>query len=157
MPVGADTFSNALQMGTEIFHALKNELKSNGYSTNVGDEGGFAPNLSSNHEAIEIVLKSVSSAGFTAGKDIFIAIDAAASEFYDSKENVYHFHQSTGEKLSPSEMVDFWNDWINKYPIISIEDGLDEDDWDAWKLMTQKIGKKIQLVGDDLFVTNVKN
>ena len=156
MPVGANTFSNALQMGTEIFHALKNELKSNGYSTNVGDEGGFAPNLSSNHEAIEIVLKSVSSAGFTAGKDIFIAIDAAASEFYDSKENVYHFHQSTGEKLSPSEMVDFWNDWINKYPIISIEDGLDEDDWDAWKLMTEKMGENIQLVGDDLFVTNVK-
>jgi len=156
MPVGADTFSNALQMGTEIFHALKNELKSNGYSTNVGDEGGFAPNLSSNHEAIEIVLKSVSSAGFTAGKDIFIAIDAAASEFYNSKENVYHFHQSTGEKLSPSEMVDFWNDWINKYPIISIEDGLDEDDWDAWKLMTEKMGENIQLVGDDLFVTNVK-
>ena len=156
MPVGADTFSNALQMGTEIFHALKNELKSNGYSTNVGDEGGFAPNLSSNHEAIEIVLKSVSSAGFTAGKDVFIAIDAAASEFYDSKENVYHFHQSTGEKLSPSEMVDIWNDWINKYPIISIEDGLDEDDWDAWKLMTEKMGENIQLVGDDLFVTNVK-
>ena len=156
MPVGADTFSHALQMGTEIFHALKNELKSNGYSTNVGDEGGFAPNLSSNHEAIEIVLKSVSSAGFTAGKDIFIAIDAAASEFYDSKENVYHFHQSTGEKLSPSEMVDFWNDWINKYPIISIEDGLDEDDWDSWKLMTEKMGENIQLVGDDLFVTNVK-
>ena len=156
MPVGADTFSHALQMGTEIFHALKNELKSNGFSTNVGDEGGFAPNLSSNQEAIEIVLKSISSAGFVPGKDVFIAIDAAASEFYNSKENVYHFHQSTGEKISSSEMVDFWNDWVNKYPIISIEDGLDEDDWDAWKLMTDKIGKKVQLVGDDLFVTNVK-
>ena len=156
MPVGADSFSHALQMGTEIFHSLKNELKSNGYSTNVGDEGGFAPNLSSNHEAIEIVLKSVNSAGYIAGKDVFIAIDAAASEFYNSKENVYHFHQSTGEKLSPSQMVDFWDDWVNKYPIISIEDGLDEDDWDAWKLMTEKIGENIQLVGDDLFVTNVK-
>ena len=156
MPVGADTFSHALQIGTEIFHALKNELKSNGYSTNVGDEGGFAPNLSSNQEAIEIVLKSISSAGFVAGKDVFIAIDAAASEFYNSKENVYHFHQSTGEKLSSYQMVDFWNDWVNKYPIISIEDGLDEDDWDAWKLMTDQIGKNVQLVGDDLFVTNVK-
>jgi enolase len=156
MPVGAKTFSNALQMGTEIFHSLKNELKSKGFSTNVGDEGGFAPNLSSNKEAIEIVLKSIESAGYSPGKDIFIAIDAAASEFYNNDEKVYHFHQSTGEKLSSSEMVDFWNDWVNKYPIISIEDGLDEDDWGAWKLLTDKIGKDVQLVGDDLFVTNVK-
>ena len=156
MPVGAKTFSHALQMGTEIFHSLKNELKSKGFSTNVGDEGGFAPNLSSNKEAIEIVLKSIESAGYSPGKDIFIAIDAAASEFYNSDEKVYHFHQSTGEKLSSSEMVDFWKDWVNKYPIISIEDGLDEDDWDAWRLLTNKIGKDIQLVGDDLFVTNVK-
>ena len=156
MPVGAKTFSHALQMGTEIFHSLKNELKSKGFSTNVGDEGGFAPNLSSNKEAIEIVLKSIESAGYSPGKDIFIAMDAAASEFYNSDEKVYHFHQSTGDKLSSSEMVDFWKDWVNKYPIISIEDGLDEDDWDAWKLLTDKIGKNIQLVGDDLFVTNVK-
>ena len=156
MPVGAKTFSKALQMGTEIFHSLKNELKSKGFSTNVGDEGGFAPNLSSNKEAIEIVLKSIESAGYSPGKDIFIAMDAAASEFYNNDEKVYHFHQSTGEKLSSSEMVDFWKDWVNKYPIISIEDGLDEDDWDAWKLLTDKIGKDVQLVGDDLFVTNVK-
>ena len=156
MPVGAKTFSQALQMGTEIFHSLKNELKSKGFSTNVGDEGGFAPNLSSNKEAIEIVLKSIESAGYSPGKDIFIAIDAAASEFYNNDEKVYHFHQSTGEKLSSSEMVDFWNEWVNKYPIISIEDGLDEDDWGAWKSLTDKIGKDVQLVGDDLFVTNVK-
>ena len=156
MPVGAKTFSQALQMGTEIFHSLKNELKSKGFSTNVGDEGGFAPNLSSNKEAIEIVLKSIESAGYSPGKDIFIAMDAAASEFYNNDEKVYHFLQSTGEKLSSSEMVDFWKDWVNKYPIISIEDGLDEDDWDAWKLLTDKIGKDVQLVGDDLFVTNVK-
>ena len=156
MPVGAKTFSQALQMGTEIFHSLKNELKSKGFSTNVGDEGGFAPNLSSNKEAIEIVLKSIESAGYSPGKDIFIAMDAAASEFYNNDEKIYHFHQSTGEKLSSSEMVDFWKDWVNKYPIISIEDGLDEDDWDAWKLLTDKIGKDVQLVGDDLFVTNVK-
>ena len=156
MPVGAKTFSQALQMGTEIFHSLKNELKSKGFSTNVGDEGGFAPNLSSNKEAIEIVLKSIESAGYSPGKDIFIAMDAAASEFYNNDEKVYHFHQSTGEKLSSSEMVDFWKDWVNKYPIISIEDGLDEDDWDAWKLLTDKIGNDVQLVGDDLFVTNVK-
>ena len=156
MPVGAKTFSHALQMGTEIFHSLKNELKSKGFSTNVGDEGGFAPNLSSNKEAIEIVLKSIESAGYSPGKDIFIAMDAAASEFYNSDEKVYHFNQSTGDKLSSSEMVDFWKDWVNKYPIISIEDGLDEDDWDTWKRLTDKIGKDIQLVGDDLFVTNVK-
>ena len=156
MPVGAKTFSQALQMGTEIFHSLKNELKSKGFSTNVGDEGGFAPNLSSNKEAIEIVLKSIESAGYSPGKDIFIAMDAAASEFYNNDEKVYHFHQSTGEKLSSSEMVNFWKDWVNKYPIVSIEDGLDEDDWDAWKLLTDKIGKDVQLVGDDLFVTNVK-
>ena len=155
MPVGAKTFSHALQMGTEIFHSLKNELKSKGYSTNVGDEGGFAPNLSSNTEAIEVVLKSIKSAGYIAGKDVYIAIDAAASEFYNKKENVYHLHQSTGEKLSPNEMVDYWQNWTNQYPIISIEDGLDEDDWDAWKKLTDKVGDKIQLVGDDLFVTNV--
>jgi enolase len=155
MPVGASSFSHALQMGTEIFHCLKSELKNNGYSTNVGDEGGFAPNLSSNTQAIEVVLKSIKSAGYIAGKDVYIAIDAAASEFYNKNENVYHLHQSTGEKLSPNEMVDYWQNWTNQYPIISIEDGLDEDNWDAWKKLTDKVGDKIQLVGDDLFVTNV--
>ena len=156
MPLGADTFSHALQIGTEIFHSLKKELKTLGYSTNVGDEGGFAPNISSNEEAIEIVLKSIKTAGYKAGKDVFIALDAAASEFYNSEEKKYHFHQSSGEKLSSSEMVDFWDNWTKKYPIISIEDGLDEDDWSAWKQMTNRLGNKIQLVGDDLFVTNVK-
>ena len=156
MPIGAKSFSEALQMGTEVFHFLKNELLSKGYSTNVGDEGGFAPNLSSNEEAIEIVLKAIESAGYRPGEDIYIAIDAAASEFYNEDEKVYHFHQSSGEKLNSNEMVNYWVDWISKYPIISIEDGLDEDDWDAWKLMTDKLGDRIQLVGDDLFVTNIK-
>ena len=156
MPIGAKSFSQALQMGTEVFHALKRELISKGYSTNVGDEGGFAPNLSSNKEAIEIVLQAIEKAGYKPGEDIFIAIDAAASEFYNHDEKKYHFHQSNGEKLNSEEMVDFWQDWVDRYPIISIEDGLDEDDWDAWKLITMKLGDKIQLVGDDLFVTNVK-
>ena len=155
MPVGAQSFSQALQMGTEIFHSLKNELSSKGYSTNVGDEGGFAPNLSSNTQAIEIVLKAIESAGYRAGEDIYIAIDAAASEFYNEDEKLYHFHQSSGDKLTSSEMVDYWADWVKKYPIISIEDGLDEDDWSAWKLMTEKLNDKIQIVGDDLFVTNI--
>jgi len=155
MPVGATSFSQALQMGTEVFHHLKAELKNKNHSTNVGDEGGFAPNLGSNEEAIEVVLKAIESAGYRPGEDMYIAMDAAASEFYNAEEKVYHFHQSTGDKLTPAEMVDYWADWTKKYPIISIEDGLDEDDWDAWKLMTEKIGDKVQLVGDDLFVTNV--
>lgn len=154
MPVGAETFSHALQMGTEVFHHLKSVLKNKGLSTNVGDEGGFAPNLGSNVEAIEIVLQSIEKAGYRPGEDIYIAMDAAASEFYNSEENMYHFHQSTGEKLSPSEMVSYWQEWANKYPILSIEDGLDEDDWEGWKHLTDKIGDKVQLVGDDLFVTN---
>ena len=155
MPIGASSFSHALQMGTEVFHHLKAELKNQNYSTNVGDEGGFAPNLGSNEEAIEVVLKAIETAGYRPGEDMYIAMDAAASEFYNAEENVYHFHQSTGNKLTPAEMVAYWQDWIKKYPIISIEDGLDEDDWDAWKLLTDKIGDKVQLVGDDLFVTNV--
>ena len=155
MPIGAHSFSQALQMGTEVFHYLKDELKNKGFSTNVGDEGGFAPNLESNEHAIEIVLKAIESAGYRPGEDMYIALDAAASEFYNSEENIYHFHQSTGDKLTPSEMVDYWLDWTNKYPIISIEDGLDEDDWSTWKELTTKIGDKVQLVGDDLFVTNV--
>ncbi|MGY8989250.1 MAG: phosphopyruvate hydratase [Flavobacteriales bacterium] len=156
MPIGATSFSEGLKMGTEVFHHLKEELKSQGHSTNVGDEGGFAPNLGSNEEAIEVVLKAIESAGYRAGEDMYIAMDAAASEFYNNKENVYHFHQSTRDKLTPSEMVDYWVDWTKKYPILSIEDGLDEDDWDAWKTLTSKIGDKVQLVGDDLFATNVE-
>jgi len=155
MPVGATSFAEALQMGTEVFHHLKAELQAQGHSTNVGDEGGFAPNLGSNEEAIQVVLKAIESAGYTPGLDMYIAIDAAASEFYNADENVYHFHQSTGEKLTPEEMVNFWADWSEKYPILSIEDGLDEDDWVGWKSLTDKIGDKVQLVGDDLFVTNV--
>ena len=155
MPIGATSFSEGLKMGTEVFHHLKEELKSKGYSTNVGDEGGFAPNLESNEKAIEIVLKAIETAGYRPGEDIYIAMDAAASEFYNAEENVYHLHQSTGDKLTPTEMVDYWADWTRKYPILSIEDGLDEDDWDAWKNLTNKIGDKVQLVGDDLFVTNV--
>jgi len=156
VPVGANTFSESLRMGVETFHHLKKVLKDNGYSTNVGDEGGFAPNIKSNDEAIEIVLKAIKSAGYKAGKDIFIAMDAAASEFYDSKKKTYNFSKSTGDKLSTSDMVSYWNDWVSKYPIISIEDGLDEDDWKGWSDMTAMMGDKVQLVGDDLFVTNVK-
>ena len=156
MPFGADTFSDALRMGVEVFHNLKSVLKENGYSTNVGDEGGFAPNIKSNEEAIETVLKAIEKAGYTPGEDIFIAMDAASSEFYIEEEGVYHFKKSTGHKLSSDEMVGFWSDWINKYPIISIEDGLWEDDWTGWSKLTQAIGKRVQLVGDDLFVTNVK-
>ena len=156
MPIGASSFAEGLKMGTEVFHHLKAELKNQNHSTNVGDEGGFAPNLGSNEEAIEVVLKAIETAGYCPGEDMYIAMDAAASEFYNSEENVYHFHQSTGDKLTSSEMVDYWTDWTKKYPIISIEDGLDEDDWDAWKDLTNKIGDKVQLVGDDLFVTNVE-
>ncbi len=156
MPVGAESFSEGLRMGVEVFHHLKKVLKDAGLSTNVGDEGGFAPNIKSNEDAIKIVLKAIESAGYKPGVDIYIAMDAAASEFYDAKENIYHFKKSTGDKLTSSQMVDYWNDWSKKYPIISIEDGLAEDDWDGWKNLTQTLGDKIQLVGDDLFVTNVE-
>ncbi|MGM0648273.1 MAG: phosphopyruvate hydratase [Bacteroidota bacterium] len=156
MPVGADSFSHALKMGTEIFHHLKKVLKNNGYSTNVGDEGGFAPNLKSNEEAIETVIIAIKEAGYTPGKDVYIALDPAASEYFDKKENVYHLKWSTGEKLEPQEMVAFWKEWVDKYPIISLEDAMDEDDWDGWKMLTDAIGDKVQLVGDDLFVTNTK-
>ena len=155
MPVGANTFSDALRMGAEVFHYLKSELSNLGLSTNVGDEGGFAPNIKSNELAIELVIKAIKSAGYVEGKDIYIAIDAAASEFYNKKEGLYHFHQSSGEKLTSSELVSFWKGWVNKYPIISIEDGLDEDDWSGWEQLTGSIGDRVQLVGDDLFVTNV--
>lgn len=154
VPVGGDTFSHALRMGVEVFHTLKKVLKAKNYSTNVGDEGGFAPNIKSNKEAIEIVLKSIESAGYKPGEDIMIAMDAAASEFYNSKKKKYVFHKSTGKELTSDEMVSYWTSWAKKYPIFSIEDGLDEDDWTGWGKLTKKIGDKVQLVGDDLFVTN---
>jgi enolase len=154
MPVGASSFSEALRMGSEVFHHLKNVLKDKGLSTNVGDEGGFAPNLSSNEDAIKVVLQAIEKAGYKPGDDMMIAMDAASSEFFDGKH--YHFKKSTGDKLTSSEMVSYWKDWCSKYPIISIEDGMDEDDWKGWKELTDTVGDKVQLVGDDLFVTNVK-
>ena len=153
MPVGASSFTEAMRWGSEIFHTLKGVLKKQGLSTNVGDEGGFAPNIKSNEEAIKVVLQAIEVAGYRPGEDVMIAMDAAVSEFYS--DGVYHFKKSTGDKLTSSQMVDYWADWANKYPIISIEDGMDEDDWAGWKLHTESLGKKIQLVGDDLFVTNV--
>ncbi|AFC23369.1 phosphopyruvate hydratase [Saprospira grandis] len=156
MPVGATSFAEALRMGTEVFHQLKKVLKAKGHSTNVGDEGGFAPNLGSNEEAIETVLEAIYAAGYEPGRDFFIALDAAASEFYIEEEGVYHFHQSTGQKLTTEEMVDFWAEWVEKYPIASIEDGLFEDDWEGWQLLTERLGHMVQLVGDDLFVTNTE-
>jgi len=154
MPVGADSFSQSLRMGTEIFHNLKAVLKKAGHSTNVGDEGGFAPSLNSNEEAIEIVLKAIEVAGYKPGKDVVVALDAAATEFYDAKKKLYIF-ESTGAEMTSAQMVDYWKNWVAKYPIASIEDGMAEDDWDGWKLLTDAVGKKCQLVGDDLFVTNV--
>ncbi|MEO6537922.1 MAG: phosphopyruvate hydratase [Ferruginibacter sp.] len=155
MPVGATSFSEGLQWGVEIFHALKTVLKKKGYSTNVGDEGGFAPNIQSNEEAIETVMLAINAAGFKAGTQIGIALDPAVSEMYDNAKKVYHFHKSDGKKLSSEKMVEYWANWVKQFPIISIEDGMAEDDWKGWKLMTDTLGKKIQLVGDDLFVTNV--
>lgn len=155
MPLGASSFSEGLRWGTEVFHHLKAVLKARGMSTNVGDEGGFAPSLGSNEEALEVVMEAIQKAGFTPGKDMFIALDAAASEFYDEATGTYNF-ASTGESRNSEEMVAFWADWCARYPIISIEDGLAEDDWAGWKLATDQLGHKIQLVGDDLFVTNTK-
>ena len=154
MPVGAERFTDAVKMGSEVFHNLKKVLSKAGYSTNVGDEGGFAPNLKSNEEALQVITQAIENAGYRPGEDIFIALDPASSEYYLEDENKYHLKWSTGDKLSPAEMVDFWDDWTKKYPIISIEDGMAEDDWDGWKLMYDKMGDRIQLVGDDLFVTN---
>ncbi|MFN5223799.1 MAG: phosphopyruvate hydratase [Bacteroidota bacterium] len=154
VPAGAPSFSEALRMGTEVFHALKNVLRDGKHSTNVGDEGGFAPNLKSNTEAIEVVLKSIEAAGYRPGEDIFIAMDAASTELYDEATGKYVFKKSTGDSLTSSQMVDFWKDWVSKYPIVSIEDGLAEDDWDGWRALTAAIGDKVQIVGDDLFVTN---
>ena len=155
MPLGAESFSEALRMGSEVFHNLKSVLKKNGHSTNVGDEGGFAPNLGSNEEAIEMVLRGIEAAGYKPGEDIWIALDPAASEFYNAEKKMYHF-DSTGEDKSTDELVEYWKTWTKKYPIISIEDGLHEDDWDGFRKLTGAIGDKIQVVGDDLFVTNVK-
>jgi enolase len=154
MPVGASSFSEGLRVGTEIFHSLKEVLRAEGHSTNVGDEGGFAPNLKSNDEGVEFVLRAIEKAGYKPGDDVLLAFDAAASEFYDKKSGIYKF-DSTGDEMSGEEMVEFWCNWSKKYPIVSIEDGLDEDDWDSWKLLTERLGKDVQLVGDDLFVTNV--
>jgi len=156
MPIGASSFSEALRWGVEIFHSLKSVLKKNGYSTNVGDEGGFAPNIQSNEEAIETVMKAIEGAGYKAGTEVAIAMDPAVSEMYNTEKKVYNFHKSDGKELSSEKMVDFWESWVKQYPIVSIEDGMAEDDWAGWKLMTEKLGNKIQLVGDDLFVTNVK-
>ena len=155
IPLKAPSFSEALRTGVEIFHSLKKVLGEMGHSTNVGDEGGFAPNLGSNKEAIEVVLKAMEKAGYRPGEDVFIAMDPASSEYYIKEEGVYHL-ASTGDKLTSSEMAAFWKDWVNKYPIISLEDAMDEDDWSGWKELTGMIGDKVKLVGDDLFVTNVK-
>jgi len=155
VPVNADTFSDALRMGVEVFHHLKKVLKDKGLNTAVGDEGGFAPNIKNNEEALQYVLQAIEKAGYRPGEDIYIALDAAASEFYDAEHRVYHLKKSTGEKLSSKEMVAFWKEWKSKYPIISIEDGCAEDDWDGWKLLTEELAD-IQLVGDDLFVTNTQ-
>jgi enolase len=156
MPIGAPSFSEALRMGAEVFHNLKKVLKEKGYSTNVGDEGGFAPNLKSNEEAIEVILKAIGKAGYKAGKDVYLALDPASSEYFIPEENVYHLKKSTGDKLTPHQMVEFWKDWVKRFPIISIEDGMAEDDWDGWKEMTDQMGQHIQIVGDDLFVTNTE-
>jgi enolase len=155
MPFGASSFSEGLRWGTEVFHQLKSVLKKKGMSTNVGDEGGFAPNLGSNEEAIQVVLEAIENAGFRPGEDMHIALDAASSEFYKNDSGLYVL-ESTNEQLTSEQMVDFWKDWCQKYPIVSIEDGLAEDDWKGWKLATEALGDKVQLVGDDLFVTNTK-
>ena len=156
MPVGAPTFREAVRMGSEVFHNLKKVLKGRGYSTNVGDEGGFAPDLKSNEEALEVILQAIENAGYKPKEDICIALDPASSEFYDVEKNIYKLKWSTGDELTPAQMVDYWKGWCDKYPIISIEDGMAEDDWEGWRLLTDTIGDRCQLVGDDLFVTNVK-
>jgi enolase len=156
MPIGAESFREGLRMGVEVFHHLKKVLKSKGYSTNVGDEGGFAPNIKNNEEALQLVMTAIEAAGYRPLDDIVIALDPAASEFYDAEKGEYVFKKSSGDRLSRADMVGYWKDWCNRYPIFSIEDGLAEDDWDGWKQMTETLGHRIQLVGDDLFVTNVE-
>lgn len=156
MPAGATNFAEALRMGAETFHSLKSVLKKKGYNTAVGDEGGFAPNLKSNEEAITVILEAIEKAGYKAGKDIYIALDPAASEMWDNEKKQYFFFKSDKSYMSPEKMVDYWANWVKQYPIISLEDGMSEFDWDGWKLLTDKVGEKIQLVGDDLFVTNTE-
>jgi enolase len=156
MPVGAETFSDAIQIGTEIFHTLKKVLKGKGYSTAVGDEGGFAPNLKSNEEAVEVILEAITQAGYVPEEDVLIALDPATSEFYNTETGLYEFKWSDGSKKNADEMVEFWSEWIEKYPIVSIEDAMYENDWEGWAKLTDAIGDKVQLVGDDLFVTNVE-
>ena len=156
MPVGAETFADALRMGTEVFHNLKSVLKKKGYNTAVGDEGGFAPSLKSNEEAIHVILEAIEKAGYSAGKDICLALDPAASEMFNKEKNVYQFFKSDKTEISSEQMVKYWADWVRQYPIISIEDGLAEDDWEGWKMLTDEVGGKIQIVGDDLFVTNTR-
>jgi enolase len=154
LPVGAESFSEALRMGTEVFHHLKTVLKKQGHSTNVGDEGGFAPNLASNEDALKVVMQAIEAAGYRPGEDIYIGLDCASTEFYDAEKKLYTL-ESTGESLTSAQMVSYWADWCKKYPIVSIEDGCSEDDWDGWNLLTKELGGAVQLVGDDLFVTNV--
>jgi len=156
MPVGAPNFSEAVRMGAETFHALKSVLKKKGYNTSVGDEGGFAPNLKSNDEAVEVILEAIGKAGYKAGEEICIALDVASSEMYNKEKKLYEFFKSSKQGFTSEQMVEFYANWVKQYPIISIEDGLDENDWDGWKVLTDKLGSKIQLVGDDLFVTNTK-
>ena len=156
MPIGASSFSEGLRWGVDIFHTLKTVLKKKGYSTNVGDEGGFAPNIQSNEEAIEMVLTAIQAAGYKTGSQICIAMDAANSELWNAKEKKYIFHKSDGKKMTSEQLVKYWETWVKQYPIISIEDGMAEDDWKGWKMLTEAVGSKCQLVGDDLFVTNVK-
>jgi enolase len=156
MPAGAETFSDAIQMGSEVFHNLKSVLKDKGYNTAVGDEGGFAPNLKSNEEAIEVILKAIEKAGYVPEEDIMIALDPATSEFYNTEKKLYELRWSTGEQLDADALVEYWSKWIEKYPIISLEDGMAEDDWDGWKTLTDSLSESVQLVGDDIFVTNTE-
>lgn len=156
MPTGAETFSEAVRMGSEVFHHLKKVLSSLGYATSVGDEGGFAPNLKSNEEALEVILRAIEAAGYKPGDDMLIALDPASSEFYNKETGLYEFRWSDGSKRDAAGMVEFWTDWVNRYPIISIEDGMQEDDWAGWEALTDAIGDRVQLVGDDLFVTNTE-
>jgi enolase len=156
VPYGAEKFSEALRWGAEVFHTLKGVLKKRGYSTSVGDEGGFAPNLKSNEEALEAVLEAITKAGYTPGDQIGIALDPAASEFYDAAKKKYVFKKSDKSERSSEQMIEFWTKWVRQYPIVSVEDGMAEDDWDGWALLTRKLGKEIQLVGDDIFVTNTE-
>ncbi len=154
MPVGAPNFAEALRMGAEVFHSLKSVLKKKGYNTSVGDEGGFAPNLKSNDEALEVILEAIEKTGYKTGTDIALALDVASSEMYKKENKMYSFFKSSKVEKTSAQMVDFYENWVKQYPIISIEDGLDENDWEGWQLLTEKLGTRIQLVGDDLFVTN---